>query len=237
MADGYLLVAKPAGVTSHDVVQQIRRTLGIQRVGHTGTLDPMAEGLLVILAGAATKFQRDLQGHEKSYEGALRLGTQTDTGDATGAPIRTAPVPEPDAAALAAACAGLLGAQAQQPPAFSAVKVRGKPAYWWARRQRPVTIPSRMIHIHELSALGWAGETITFRVRCSSGTYVRTLAEALAEALGTVGHLTRLVRLTIGEFRLEDALTPEQVQRLSGEELRRHLRPLNSLLARGAHPA
>ena len=237
MTDGLLLVAKPAGVTSHDVVQQVRRKLGIRRVGHTGTLDPMAEGLLVILAGTATKHQRALQGHEKLYEASLRLGTQTDTGDATGAAIRTAPVPAPDPASLARACAGLVGPLDQRPPAYSAIKVQGRPAYWWARRQQPLELPSRTIHIHELTPLSWAGEMVMFRVQCSAGTYVRTLGESLAERLGTVGHLSRLVRLRIGAFRLEDALTSQAFEGLSAEAVRERLRPVHDPAPGGACPA
>lgn len=237
MPGGLLLAAKPPGVTSHDVVELVRRKLGMRRVGHTGTLDPMAEGLLVILVGTATKFQRAFQGHEKSYEGVLRLGVQTDTGDATGAPIRTAAAPAPDATRLAQACAGLLGVLDQQPPAFSAIKVQGRPAYWWARRQKPVALPIRTVHIHELTPLSWDGDVIAFRVQCSAGTYVRTLAESLAERLGTVGHLTRLVRLRIGRFRLEDALPYPDLQQCQPEELRRRLRPVEDAMAGGAHRA
>lgn len=226
MTDGFLLVAKPAGVTSHDVVQQVRRKLGIRRVGHTGTLDPMAEGLLIILAGSATKHQRAWQGHDKSYEGVLRLGVHMDTGDATGAPVKTAPVPAPDAARLARVCASFVGPLDQQPPAYSAVKVQGHPAYWWARRRQPVALPSRRVQILELVPLDWTGDAVSFRVQCSAGTYVRTLAESMAERLGTVGHLSRLVRLRIGAFRLEDALTADEVERLPSSAVCERLRPL-----------
>src|SRR3989338_3342272 len=138
--DGLLLIAKPPGVTSHDVVEVIRRRLGLRRVGHTGTLDPMAEGLLIVLVGRATKHQQALQGHDKVYETVLQLGAQTDTGDATGTVIRTAALPAMDRARLEEVLASFRGPLAPIPPAYSAVKVHGRPAYWWARRRQAVTL-------------------------------------------------------------------------------------------------
>ena len=204
-AGGLLLIHKPSGVTSHDVVAAVRRKLGLQRVGHTGTLDPLAEGLLIVLVGAATKRQGELQGHDKSYEATLRLGIQTETGDAGGAPIRLAPVPPFDRSRLDAACRAFTGEILQTPPAYSAVKVAGRPAYWWARRRQPVVLSARTIRIFELAVTDWTADTVSFRVDCSAGTYIRTLGEAIAEQLGTVGHVTRLVRLRVGTWRLDEA--------------------------------
>ncbi len=206
MTEGLLLVQKPAGVTSHDVVEVVRRKLGVQRVGHAGTLDPMAEGLLVVLVGAATKSQRAFQQHEKSYEATIRFGAQTDTADATGAIIAQAPVPVLDAQRIATVLASFEGPLSQTPPAFSAVKVRGRPAYWWARRRQPVVLPPRLVQIHALSLQRLERDTLTIRVQCSAGTYIRTLAEVIAKALGTVGHLTSLTRLSVGAWRLEQAV-------------------------------
>lgn len=204
--EGLLLVHKPRGMTSHDVVDVVRRTLGVRRVGHAGTLDPMAEGLLVVLVGRATKSQHALQGHDKCYEARLRLGIQTDTGDATGQPVRTAPVPPLTRARVEEALAGCEGEVAQIPPAYSAVKIQGKPAYWWARRRRPVSLPSRTVRVTRLTLQDATADTITFDVACSAGTYVRTLGELIAERLGSVGHLERLVRVSVGPWRLEQAL-------------------------------
>ena len=219
MVEGVLLVNKPSGVTSHDVVQVVRRKLSIRRVGHTGTLDPMAEGLLILLVGPATKHQQALQAHEKRYEAAVRFGTQTDTGDATGQPVRTAPVPPLDQRRVAEVLASLQGPLDQTPPAYSAVKVKGKPAYWWARRHQTVILPSRRVHLAELVMVGSEGETLTFRVRCSAGTYVRTLAESIADRLGTVGHLTRLVRLRIGDWTIDEAKSLAWIRESSPERI------------------
>ncbi len=227
--DGLLLVDKPSGVTSHDVVQVVRRKLGVRRVGHTGTLDPMAQGLLMLVVGQATKHQHTLQGHEKTYEAVLRLGTQTDTGDATGVPVRTAPVPMLDQARVAETLASFRGLLSQRPPAYSAVKVKGHPAYWWARRNRPVALPSRTVHVVDIALLGCTTETITFRVQCSAGTYIRSLAESVAERLGTVGHLTHLVRVRIGEWRAEDAKPLAWIREASPDVLARELMPVSHL--------
>jgi tRNA pseudouridine55 synthase len=206
MADGLLLVDKPSGMTSHDVVQAARRALGIRRIGHTGTLDPMARGLLVLLVGRATAHQQAFQRHDKTYEAAVRLGAQTDTADADGRVVRTAPVPPLDAEHVRAVLRQFEGALQQAPPAYSAVKVQGRPAYWWARRQRPVELAKRAVHVHELTLLGLTPDTLTLRVRCSAGTYVRALAESVAQELGTLGHLSGLVRLRIGAWTLDDAV-------------------------------
>jgi tRNA pseudouridine55 synthase len=226
MSDGLLLVNKPIGVTSHDVVLVVRRKLRVRQVGHTGTLDPIGQGLLVLLVGRATKHQQAMQGHDKTYEAVARLGVKTETGDATGQPVRTAQVPLLEARRLAEVLASFEGALEQTPPSFSAVKVRGRPAYWWARHRQPVTLAPRTVHLAEMTLLDWTPQTISFRVRCSAGTYIRSLAESLAERLGTVGHLERLVRLRVGPWRLEDARPLEWIAQAHPDALVRELRPL-----------
>ena len=224
-SDGILLVHKTAGLTSHDIVQVVRRKLGVRRVGHSGTLDPMAEGLLVLLVGGATKHQQAFQAHEKMYRGVLRLGTQTDTGDAMGTLVRDLPVPPLTESQIAEVLASFRGAFVHTPPAFSAVKVRGRPAYWWARRQQPVTLRPRVVQLSEVALVGWTPETVTFRVRCSAGTYVRTLAEAMAERLGTVGHLSGLIRLQVGRWNVEEAKSFAWLQQAGAAELAGALLP------------
>ena len=226
--EGMLLVNKPSGVTSHDVVQMVRRKLAVRRIGHTGTLDPMAQGLLILLVGSATKSQRVFQTHEKTYEAVLRLGTQTETGDAMGRPIRTAVIPRLDHAHVAEVLASFQGPLSQTPPAYSAVKVRGRPAYWWARRHQPVLLSPREVCISEivLVKLDPGPGAITFCVHCSAGTYVRTLAESIAKRLGTVGHLTSLVRLRIGCWSLEDAHSLDRLAQSSPETLSHQLLPI-----------
>ena len=223
---GLLLIGKPPGPTSHDVVQAVRRKLGVRRIGHTGTLDPMADGLLILLVGAATKHQQAFQGHEKSYEAVLRLGAQTETGDAAGRTTRTAPVPPVDRDRVSAVLQALQGPLSQTPPAYSAVKVQGRPAYWWARHRRPVELSARTVHLEELTVVACGGDTITFRVRCSAGTYVRTLGELIAQRLGTVGHLVGLTRLRVGDWRLEEAKPLAWVQEAPAEAVLRELKPI-----------
>jgi tRNA pseudouridine55 synthase len=226
MPDGLLLVDKPSGPTSHDIVEVLRRKLATRRVGHGGTLDPMAQGLLILLVGSATAHQQALQGHDKTYEAILRLGTQTDTGDAQGQPVRAAPVPAVSPEQIASVLASFLGELSQTPPAYSAVKVQGRPAYWWARRRQAVALPARHIRVHAIDLVACEAQTITFRVTCSSGTYVRSLGEAIAERLGTVGHLIGLRRERIGDWRLEDAAPMAWIRQASAVEVNRLLRPV-----------
>lgn len=217
--DGALLVNKPRGMTSHDVVAVARHALAIPRIGHTGTLDPMAEGLLVLLIGRATKRQQAFQGHDKTYEATIRLGVKTDTADAEGAVIESSTVPAFERAKIIQVLASFEGPLDQVPPAFSAVKVRGKPAYWWARRQKPVALSSRRVAVHALSLLAFDGATMDIRVSCSAGTYVRTLAEMIAQRLGTLGHLTRLTRQSVGCWSLDEAVSISFLKTASTNEI------------------
>ncbi|MBI2885528.1 MAG: tRNA pseudouridine(55) synthase TruB [Candidatus Omnitrophica bacterium] len=202
---GVLIVNKPQGPTSHDVVQILRRALQTRRVGHAGSLDPMAEGVLVVLAGTALAFQQVLQSHRKRYDATIRLGFDTETGDAWGAPSHTAEVPLLDDGRVRGALQSLVGSLDQAPPAFSAVKHRGRPLYWWARRGMHVELPTRRVEISEAALVERTADTIRCTIECSSGTYIRALAETLAQRLGTRGHLARLVRLSAGPWRLEQA--------------------------------
>ncbi|MBI4340808.1 MAG: tRNA pseudouridine(55) synthase TruB [Candidatus Omnitrophica bacterium] len=227
-AEGLLLLHKPSGVTSHDAVQVLRRKLAIRRIGHTGTLDPLAEGLLILLIGKATSHQQRFQMHDKTYDATVHFGAQTDTGDAEGAVVRTAAVPPLDPAQVAGVLASLKGAMVQTPPAFSAVKVHGRPAYWWARRRQPVALAERTIQVFDLSLLACGDEAITIRVECSAGTYVRRLAEAIAERLGTVGHVTQLVRRRVGRWTLEEAVTLGWCQEAAPEQIARRVLPVEA---------
>lgn len=222
--EGLLLVDKPRGMTSHDVVALVRRKLGITRIGHTGTLDPMAEGLLILLIGRATAHQQAFQGHDKSYEAVVSLGVQTDTGDADGRPVRRAPVPPFDRAHVARLLSSMEGQQTQTPPAYSAVKVRGRPAYWWARREQPVTLSARSVHIARLTLMDCAPQALTVHVTCSAGTYIRALAETIAERLGTVGHLTSLRRTRIDAWSLDAAKSLSWIRAASSNEIIQELR-------------
>lgn len=205
MLDGVLVVNKPQGPTSHDVVDHLRRRLGIRRIGHAGTLDPIAEGVLVTLVGRATESQRAVQACPKQYETVIRLGLQTDSGDAWGKPLHTAAAPSLDREEVAALLRSMVGPLLQTPPRFSAVKVRGKPLYWWTRRGVSQTVAPRQVEIFQMALVEVAPQTIRCRIDCSSGTYIRTLAETIAQRLGTVGHVAQLTRRAVGPWTIDSA--------------------------------
>jgi tRNA pseudouridine55 synthase len=207
MPEGLLLVDKPPGMTSHDVVDAERRELGTRKIGHAGTLDPMATGLLILGVGRATRLLRYFGTLAKTYEGAARLGEETDTLDADGEVIRTSPV---DAArdAVERAAAALVGDSMQTPPAYSAAKVGGRKLYAEARAGRPVEAPPRPIRVEAFEVTAFDGRDVGFRVTCSGGTYVRVLAADLGVALGCGAHLVALRRTAIGPFDVADANPP-----------------------------
>ena len=208
MTEGLLLVDKPSGVTSHDVVDRVRRATGVRKVGHAGTLDPMATGLLVLGVGRATRLLRFLGDLEKWYEGTARLGEVTDTLDADGEIVRTSPV-DVDEESLRDAMAAFRGDILQKPPAYSAVKVGGRRMYAAARKGETLEAELRPVHIDVFDLLRFDGRDADFRVACSSGTYVRSLVADVGEKLGCGAHLVRLVRTRIGPFDLGDARPPE----------------------------
>ena len=203
--DGLLLVDKPSGPTSHDVVAQIRRRFRIAKVGHGGTLDPMATGLLVILLGKGTKISDRVMGHDKTYEGTLRLGLETDSQDADGRIVA-----EKDAAAVTAAQVEeqfklRLGDQMQLPPMVSAIKIKGVPLYKLARKGETVERQPRFIHVYRFELLDFTPPDVRFRVECTKGTYVRTLAHDVGQALGVGAHLVALRRTKIGQIDVAQA--------------------------------
>jgi tRNA pseudouridine55 synthase len=206
--DGLLLIDKPSGVTSHDVVATVRRSLGVRKVGHAGTLDPMATGLLVVGLGRATRLLRFLGDLAKTYTGTLRLGVETTTLDADGEVTRTASVDVTDDE-LASAASSLTGESLQRPPAFSAVKVGGRKLYEAARAGDVLVADPRPIRVDRFEALGRRGDAVDFVAVVSSGTYVRVLAADLGAALGCGAHLIALRRTAIGPFSVEDAVTPD----------------------------
>ena len=205
------LVAKPAGPTSHDVVDIVRRALGTRRVGHLGTLDPFAEGLLVVVVGRATRLATFASGWTKTYEGVIRLGVTTDTDDATGAVTGSAPAAGVTAAQVAAAVRTFRGEQLQRPPAYSAVKIAGERAYRRARRGEVVEPAARTVDIRELEVTDFTAPAVRFRATVSGGTYLRSLARDIGAALGCGGHLERLRRTAVGPFGIADAVAPDAV--------------------------
>jgi len=207
---GLLLVDKPAGITSHDVVAIVRRVVGSQRVGHTGTLDPFATGLLVVLVGRGTRLIPYIDGEPKAYDATIRFGSETDTDDATGQTTRESDVPED--AAIEVVIAKLTGAIDQVPPSYSAKKVAGTRAYAAARRGIALDLePSRII-VHRWELGSRAGADLAARVTCSGGTYIRALARDLGRLTNSAAHLAALRRVRSGCFVVDDAYTLEQLR-------------------------
>jgi tRNA pseudouridine55 synthase len=210
---GILPVDKPAGPSSHDMVAVARRALGERRIGHTGTLDPFATGLLVLCVGTATRLAEYLVGLEKEYEATARLGVATDTLDHTGEVVAESDAwGGLDEAAIRASFESQAGTRLQTPPVFSAKKIAGRKAYELARAGEAVTPDPVEVTIHSLDVLAIDGADVRFRMRCSSGTYVRAVARDAGEALGVGAHLTALRRTAVGRFRVEDALAPDQLE-------------------------
>lgn len=206
MRPGFLVVDKPAGITSHDVVGMLRAVLGIKKVGHTGTLDPFATGVLPLALGPATKLIQYLDEDLKVYDATIQLGAATDTGDPEGDVIREAPVPEVSDAELARLLEGFRGPRMQTPPRYSAVKVNGRPLYKYAREGKDVTAAARPIRIDGIEVLDRGADWLRVEITCGRGTYARVLADEIATAMGTAGYLTALRRSRSGPFSLEGAL-------------------------------
>jgi len=238
--DGILIVDKPAGPTSHDVVDRVRRAIGIRRVGHTGTLDPIATGVLPLVVGRATRLAQFLTTTDKTYEAAIRLGVATDTYDSTGrttgsqaaASGRTPPAADilVDRAGVERALAGFVGTYRQAPPPFSAKKVDGVRAYAKARQGAPVEPAAVDVTVHELAIVSFDGALVTIRVTCGPGFYVRALAHALGERLGVGAHLEALRRTKSGGFDEHQAVGLDLIEQEGVTALRRLLLPADALL-------
>jgi len=207
-----LLLDKSGGMTSHDVVARVRRIVGERRVGHAGTLDPMATGLLIVAVGPATRLLRFVQAETKRYVGTIQLGIATDTLDADGTVVARAPVPDIDEDSMTKAAAALTGPQQQVPPMVSAVKIGGERLYDLARRGVEVDRPPRSITVESFRVTPGGDNRWNFEVVCSTGTYVRVLASDLAQRLGTLGHLTALRRTAIGVHDVSAAMTLEALE-------------------------
>jgi tRNA pseudouridine55 synthase len=208
---GLLNVCKDRGFTSHDVVAVVRRTLGTRRVGHAGTLDPLAEGVLPVCVGRYTRLVDLISDTEKGYYAELELGAHTTTDDAEGEVVERRPVPALSAEAIEPILARFRGPIEQVPPAFSAIKVAGRRAYDLARRGAALELVARPVTIHRLDLVSWAPPCLTLLVVCSKGTYIRSLARDLGQMLGCGAHLTRLIRLWVGSFGLEAAVSLDEI--------------------------
>jgi tRNA pseudouridine55 synthase len=222
---GLVLLDKPSGPTSHDMVAVLRRGAREKRVGHAGTLDPLATGLLVLCLGAATRLSEYLAGKDKRYTATVRLGQTTDTYDAQGA-VTAESAALPERAALEAALAQLRGAQMQTPPAYSAIKRGGQKAYDLARRGEAVTLAPRPVHFYEINLTDWQPPLAVVDVHCSAGTYIRSLAHDVGQALGCGAHLAALRRTASGALWVEAAVTlPALETALASGDWLRYVRP------------
>ena len=227
--DGVLLLDKPLGLTSNDALQKARRLFSAAKGGHTGTLDPLATGLLPLCFGEATKFSADLLDADKTYEAVVRLGVCTDTGDAEGTVIATAAVDvsEDDISRVLQQFAGAIG---QVPPMHSALKRNGRPLYELARQGIEVERESRMVTIHAIDCLSFGGDSLTLRIACSKGTYIRVLAADIGRALGCGAHLAGLRRTRVGDLDLGAAVTLAHLESLDEAGRASCLQPVDALL-------
>lgn len=224
--DGVLLIDKPSAHTSHDVVARVRGILHMKRVGHAGTLDPMATGLLVLLLGKATKLSQYLMSVDKTYTGSVKLGQVTNTQDAEGDVLETRPVPELTEDAVRAGLRGMVGDQYQTPPMFSAIKIKGVPLYKSARAGEEIEREPRFIRVKRFDLTRWAPpDTLDFSVDCTKGTYVRTLAHDLGQKLGCGAHLSALRRISSGALNVDRAVTLEALQKMTPAEVQAALVP------------
>lgn len=203
--DGVLTINKPAGMTSHDVVLSVRRILKEKKIGHTGTLDPMATGVLVLCIGKATRIARYLEAGEKEYSAVMRLGVTTDTLDAEGRILETVSYASPAPSDILRIMQGFTGVIMQRPPVFSALKVNGVPSYKLAREGKAEPLQERSVTISRLELTSYVDPLVSFNVTCSKGTYIRTLSADIGAALGMGAHLTALVRTRSGRFSLDQA--------------------------------
>ncbi len=233
MAIGILLLDKPSGPTSHDMVNAVRRGTGERRVGHAGTLDPLASGLLVICLGPATRLSEYLTQKDKCYRARVRLGQTTGTYDADSPVVAESPA-LPERPAVEAALASFRGSQLQRPPQFSAIRRGGRRAYELARRGEAIELEPRPITVFSLELVGWQPPECELEVQCSAGTYIRSLAHDLGQALECGAHLVGLRRTASGAFRVDDAVPLSKLKLAFGEGAaawRRYLQPADAALA------
>ena len=226
--DGVLLIDKDAGCTSHDVVNKVRRCLKIRSVGHAGTLDPLATGLLVILVGKATKLSQYLMSLDKVYTGKFQLGIETNSHDSEGEIVAQLPVPEGlDETNLRQKMKGFLGDQYQTPPMFSAKKVNGIPLYKLARQGQEVKREPRFINIARFELLNFNKPDAEFELACTKGTYVRTVCHDLGKRIGCGAHMTALRRTVSGKFNVGNAITVSELEQMNPSAIKKQLIPIS----------
>lgn len=229
LADGGLLIDKPTGFTSHDVVAVLRKRFSIKKIGHCGTLDPSATGLLILVLGKATKMSERLMGEDKIYEGAMRFGETTSSYDADGQIIASSPLPHLTVKTLNEEAKTFTGDILQTPPMVSAIKIDGVPLYKLARKGLEVERKPRLIHIYNFIFTDYTSPDATFRIHCTKGTYVRSLAHDLGQKIGCGAHLARLRRTAIGRFNINAALPLDEILKFSFQELEQRVLPVHQL--------
>ncbi len=210
--DGVINIHKPLGMTSHDVVQKVRSILKEKRIGHTGTLDPLATGVLVLCVGKATRIAQYLEAGEKEYEAVMRLGIKTDTLDSEGLILEMQSYTSPSRKSVLEALRRFTGSIMQQPPAYSAIKVAGVPSYKLARAGKATSLKPRQVKIYQIALTEYDDPFVSFTVRCSKGVYIRRLCADIGEMLGMGAHLTGLVRIRSGRFIIEQSVTLEKLK-------------------------
>ncbi len=230
--DGALVMNKPQGRTSHDVVEAVRRIVGFRQIGHLGTLDPLATGVLVLLLGRATRLAQFYIGRRKRYHSTFRFGFATDTYDANGEALGPDAAPVLDRAVIERLAAHRVGRFSQMPPQFSAKKVHGRPAHELARKKKPVDLKAVEVEVYEFRVESVEGSLARFVIECAAGTYIRSLAQEMGETLGCGAHLTEIVRTAVGEFTLDQAVTIEELAEAArAGKLSEWVLPLEHLLA------
>jgi len=227
--DGVLLVDKPKRLTSHDVIDKIRRRFKLRKVGHCGTLDPIATGLLVVVVERATKLQNRLMSDDKTYEGTMQLGITTDSQDADGKVLSEKPPAKVTEEEVEMVFSSFRGDLQQIPPMISAIKHKGKPLYKLARQGKTIEREPRLIHIYDLRLLRLRHPFIEFRVSCSKGTYVRTLCSDIGDLLGCGAHLAELRRIRSGDFDIKDTHSLDDLLALNHEQLQEQIIPILKL--------
>jgi tRNA pseudouridine55 synthase len=229
--DGALIIDKPRGRTSHDVVDAARHILGFRQIGHLGTLDPLATGVLVLLLGRATRLAQFYAGRRKRYTSTFRFGFATDTYDADGTPLGPDAAPVLDRAEIERMAAARVGLFPQMPPPFSAKKIHGRPAHEFARKKKPVELKAVDIEVYDFRVDEVAGSLAKFSIECAAGAYIRSLAHDMGAAVGCGAHLAEIVRTAVGEFTLDQAVKLEDLERAAAEgNLARYIIPLERLL-------
>ncbi len=229
--DGALVINKPRGKTSHDVVEAVRHIAGFRQIGHLGTLDPLGTGVLVLLLGRATRLAQFYAGRRKRYACAVRFGFSTETYDADGEPLGPDTAPELRRDEIEREAARFVGRFSQMPPPFSAKKIHGRPAHELARKKKPITLKPVEVEVYELRLTGVEGSFARFEIECASGTYIRSIAHEMGAAVGCAAHLAEITRTAVGEFTLDQAVTLEELeQEARNARLAEWVLPLERLL-------